>query len=466
MTPHAGAVWPMFTTSDTIVAIATPRGRGGVGMVRLSGPHSTEIARRLVSLPSEWHLRRATLARVIDHVNDQVVRTVDEVVVTRFAAPHSYTGDDVVEICGHGSPVLLEQIVARLVAAGARLAEPGEFTLRAYLNGRIDLVQAEAVNDLVNAVTPLQARVAMDQLDGTLSRAVGAIDRQVLDVIARCEASLDFPDEGFHFFEETDFSTHLHQIAGALDVLLSTASHGRLLRDGLTIALAGRPNVGKSSLFNALLQRDRAIVTDVPGTTRDVLSERMDIEGIQVSLLDTAGLRESEDAIEREGVTRAEAVHRAADVVLVAIDASVPVADTDRALLESTRMRPRIVVATKSDRGRCWGPADVGLAEDDVMATSVVTHEGLAALRTRIVDGASLSLAAESPVITNLRHQSCLREARSAIARAIDAFDRRATEEMVVVDLHDARAALEAITGRRTIDDLLHHIFSNFCIGK
>jgi tRNA modification GTPase len=277
---------PMFSTDDTIVAIATPPGRGGLGVVRLSGSEASPIAQQLLARKTPLEPRLATVTRVVEKTTSGVVflktrqttpdvvfleTPVDEVVATLFVSPQSYTGEDVVEISGHGSPVLLERIVTLAIGAGARMAEPGEFTLRAYLNGRIDLVQAEAVADLIDAVTPQQARLAMDQLDGTVTGAIKKIDAALFSLIARCEASLDFPEEGFHFVQQDEVRSTLEKIVADLAALISTASRGRLLREGRTVVIAGRPNTGKSSLFNALLGRNRAIVTSIPGTTRDVL---------------------------------------------------------------------------------------------------------------------------------------------------------------------------------------------------
>src|SRR5438309_3666946 len=313
----------MFSTNDTIVAIATPPGRGGIGVVRLSGPDAHAITLRLVTHNGSLRPRRATLTRIAC-TTDAAAEPIDQVVVTSCPRPHSYTGDDVVEVSAHGSPVILRAIVEAAIDRGARLAEPGEFTLRAFLNGRIDLMQAEAVADLIDAVTPLQARAAFDQLEGTLTAAIAGLDAALFDLVARLEASVDFPDEGYHFVEPGALGRAIDDLAGRTAALLAGARRGRLVREGLQVAIVGEPNVGKSSLFNALAGAARAIVTDVPGTTRDLVTDVVEVDGLRVTLVDTAGLRDSADPIETQGVERAIQAQQVADLVLVVLDASRP----------------------------------------------------------------------------------------------------------------------------------------------
>jgi len=316
----------VFATDDTIVAISTPPGLGGLGVIRLSGPDSSRIATALLNLAEPLTARHATFGHVHDPASG---RRIDQVIATWFAAPHSYTGEDVIELSGHGSPMLLATIVGAAVAHGARPAEPGEFTLRAYLNGRLDLPQAEAVADLVEAVTPLQARAAMDQLEGTLTVVIGRIDASLFDLSARLEASLDFPDEGFHFITREDAARELAEIRDALSALIIDGRAGRVIREGRTVVITGRPNAGKSSLFNALAGAPRAIVTEIPGTTRDLLTERVDVNGLALTIVDTAGVREARDEIEAEGVRRARQAQQIAALTLVIADGSEPLRAED-----------------------------------------------------------------------------------------------------------------------------------------
>jgi tRNA modification GTPase len=447
----------MFSTADTIVAIATPPGRGGIGIVRLSGPEAHGIARVLLASNAPLEPRRATFGRICSGN-----QAVDHAVVTFFPSPHSYTGEDVVEISAHGSPVVLRSIVVAAAGAGARLAEAGEFTLRAFLNSRLDLPQAEAVADLIDAVTPLQARTAFDQLEGTLTSRIAEIDNALFDLIARLEASVDFPDEGYHFIDPAQLRSALDDLLRATSSLLAEGRRGRLIREGLQVAIIGKPNVGKSSLFNALAGADRAIVTPIPGTTRDLITETVDIDGLRVTLVDSAGIRDTDDSVESVGVGLAQKSMQVADVVLVVLDGSVPLDDADAALLENTSQRRRLVV---------WNKSDTDTFEAfSCLAVSAKTGAGLGGLRSALHEmlGAN-DLARDRPVITNLRHLSLVQRADRALIRARAAISEHGdslSEEFVLVDLQSARDALEEISGRRAPDDVIAHIFSRFCIGK
>jgi len=451
----------MFSTDDSIVAIATPPGRGGIGIVRISGPASREIAARVLDRPQGLEPRHATFTRV---------RETDEVVATYFPAPRSYTGEHVVEISAHGNPVVLQAIVASAIAAGARLAEPGEFTLRAFLNGKRDLIQAEAVADLIAAATPLQARVAFDQLEGTLTERIAAIDGDLFDLIARLEASLDFPDEGYHFIEPADAARRIACVLTRLDDLLAGARTGRLIRDGATVVVAGRPNVGKSSLFNRLAGADRAIVTPIAGTTRDLVSEHVDMEGLAVTLVDTAGWRETRDVIEREGVARSEQAREVADLLVLVLDRSERIQREDEALLAATAGRPRIVVENKSDLPASLhsAPRKPAPTTPDPIEISAKTGTGLDDLRRAIVhELTGRESLRDTAAISNTRHIALLEQARASLDAAQRAAAVAGTpEEFVLADLQAARARLDEVVGTRTSEDLLQHIFERFCIGK
>lgn len=454
----------MFATDDSIVAIATPPGRGGIGVVRISGPASLTIAAAILDHRDALAPRYATYTRVRRSAGADGDTALDEVIATCFPAPHSYTGEHVVEISAHGSPVVLQAIVESAIAAGARLARPGEFTLRAFLNGKRDLIEAEAVADLIAAATPLQARVAFDQLDGTLTGRIAAIDAQLFDLIARLEASLDFPDEGYHFIDPPETARRIACIVDRVNGLLGGARRGRLIRDGATVVIAGRPNVGKSSVFNALVGAERAIVTDVAGTTRDLVSEPVDLEGLAITLVDTAGWRETGDRIEREGVRRAARAREVADVLLLVLDRSEPATAEDDELLVQTTGRPRIVVANKSDL-----PAAIDLeARPACLCVSARTGDGLDELRRAVVrELTGAEPLRDTAAISNVRHIALVEQAREHLLAAQCAAARGDTpEEFVLADLQAARARLDEVVGARTSEDVLQHIFERFCIGK
>jgi tRNA modification GTPase len=475
----------MFSTSDTIVAIATPPGRGGLGVIRISGPDAARIAGDLIG-PRTLTPRYATFATLKFQKSPQVASGVrpriepsesfserreasnakagDRGVVTRFVAPSSYTGEDVVEISAHGSPVVLNSILRAAIDRGARLAEPGEFTLRAFLNGKLDLIQAEAVADLIDAVTPLQARAAFDQLEGTLTEEIGAIDRALFDIIAKLEASLDFPDEGYHFVAPKEGHESIAAVIARIDTLLAQAARGRLVREGAQVAIVGAPNVGKSSLFNALLNTNRAIVTAIPGTTRDLLTERADIGGLSLALIDTAGVRETSDVVEQEGVSRARDTIGVADLTIVLLDRSRALSHDDQQLLDATAARPRIVAMNKSDLPSAMAES---FASPGAIAISAKTGDGLDSL----IDAIAAALASneslrDTPALTNVRHTVLLERAKESLVRACSALESEVSEEFPLLDLQEASAALQEITGKRTSDDLLRHIFERFCIGK
>ena len=457
----------MFNTDDTIVAIATPPGRGGIGVVRLSGPNAQSIAGALLSRHAGLKARTATLATLTRAAGDDDAEQIDQVLATFFPGPASYTGDDVVELSAHGSPVVLEAIVEAAMRSGARLAEPGEFTFRGFLNGRIDLVQAEAVADLVDSVTPLQARLAYDQLEGTLSTEIRAIDTTLFDLIASLEASLDFPEEGYHFVDRQKTVTAIADISARISGLLAGGRRGRVIREGRQVVIIGSPNTGKSSIFNGLVGAGRAIVTAVAGTTRDLVTETIDVRGVPVRLVDTAGIRETGDAVEVEGVLRARSALAVADLSLLVFDRSRPFDSSDVQLLTETSSCRRLLIVNKVDLPLVWASNPFTAVSSRIVEASATTEGGLEALREAL----TVELAAEeprrdSPAITNTRHLDLLERARIEVERAGQAVSREVSEEFVLADLQQARAILEEITGQRTTEDLLQHIFSRFCIGK
>jgi tRNA modification GTPase len=455
----------MFSTTDTIVAIATPSGRGGLGVVRISGDDAVAVASRLISHRGALEPRYATLTAVRLNSGSRE-SAADQVVATYFSAPHSYTGEHVVELSAHGSPVILHAIVQGAMDAGARLAEPGEFTLRAFLNQRIDLVQAEAVADLVDAATLAQAHVAYDQLEGTLTRTIADIDAALFDVVAKLEASVDFPDEGYHFLQTDALESALADLRTRTGRLLCDGRRGRLIREGANVAIVGKPNVGKSSLFNALVGTERAIVTDVPGTTRDLITEVVEIGGVRVTLVDTAGRREPRDVVEAEGIARARGAESVSELILIVVDGATPLDETDLEIIGQAAECKHLIVTNKRDL--LESPSTEGTPPGAV-SISALTGEGLQDLRERIASALGAEPQRAAPQVTNMRHIALLADADAALKRAeaaVVAHDGALSEEFVLADLQGARAALEEISGKRVTEDLLAHIFSTFCVGK
>ena len=442
---------------DTIVAISTPLGRGGLGVVRLSGTNSREIAEKVIRFPHGGRWR--TWSSQIGDLTDADGAAVDQVVVSYFEAPRSYTAEDVVEISCHGAPVVLRLCLERAVQQGSRIAEPGEFTLRAYINGRIDLTQAEAVRDLIDATTLYQARVAAQQIEGSVSRRMRPVKEQLLELIALLEAGIDFAEDDVSVASPAEILHRLQSVQNGARELIASFVRGKLVYQGFTLAIAGRTNVGKSSLFNRLLEQDRAIVTEIPGTTRDLVSEATSIEGIPVKLVDTAGIREGQDRVESLGIERSYQAMADADLTLVVIDLSTD-ANEDGALIEKLNDRNPLVVGNKSDIAQ--------RRADDLMCVSALTGQGIPELRREILhrlapEGLS---APESGSITSIRHEALLRESLESLENAERAIQLQIPHEMLLLDLYAALKPIDAITGATTADDILNRIFSTFCIGK
>jgi tRNA modification GTPase len=452
--------------TDTIVAISTPPGRGGIGIVRLSGPESAQIATQLVSLHHPMEHGRARLADVLDAAADAVER-IDEAVVTFFAAPNSYTSDDLVEIAAHGSPVVLDLLLRRALELGARLAEPGEFTQRAFLSGKLDLTQAEAVHDLIAAQTLTQVRQAASQMGGALSRRVQPTKQSLVELIALLEAGIDFGEDDVDVTPQQEIARRIGELMPPLEALDATFARGRVVHDGLTLAIVGRPNAGKSSLFNRLVERDRAIVTATPGTTRDLVTERIAIDGIPLELVDTAGLRETHEEIEQLGIARSREALADASLVLVVLDATQERNDEERALLHAVEGRPAVVVINKSDlAGEAAPDVAEGASAPESLRTSALTGEGISLLRERIVALATGGASSEPGLLTSVRHQQAIATCRAALTDADHATATHTPHEMILIDLYRALWALDSLTGQTTPDDILHLIFSTFCIGK
>jgi tRNA modification GTPase len=470
---------------DTIVAISTPSGRGGLGIVRVSGSQALGIAEGILRFPgaggdkvddaigdqadapagdkahaaASWRSWGARLAELTDREG----RVVDQVVATYFAQPRSYTAEDVVEIACHGSPVVLRYCVERALEAGARLAEPGEFTLRAFLNGRIDLPQAEAVRELIDATTLYQARIAAQQISGSVSRRIAPAKDQLLELIALLEAGIDFAEDDVSVAPAEEILRRLTPILESIRQLAASFQYGNLVRGGLTLAIVGRPNAGKSSLFNRLLEQDRAIVTEIPGTTRDLISETRAIGGIPVTLYDTAGIRDSAETIEALGIERSFQAMADADLALVVLDVSQPMDAQDRALIDRAARQGRwLLVANKCDLPRAQ-PAPEG-----AIPVSALTGEGIDGLRDSILRSVAPDgwLAQDTGFITSIRHEQLLRESADWLEKARGAVETGTHHEMLLLDLYAALRAIDGVTGATTADDILNRIFSTFCIGK
>ncbi len=482
----------MFS-DDTIVAISTPVGRGGLGVVRLSGTTAIDITCRLIKFPKlPLETQRATLGVFAP---DESGRALDQVVVTCFRAPHSYTAEDVVEISCHGAPVILRHLQECCLKAGARAAEPGEFTMRAFLNGRIDLTQAEAVRDLIDSQTLYQARVAAQQLEGSVSIRLKPHKQILLDLIARLEAGIDFAEDDVSVIDGQEILARLDRISADLQTLVKGYEYGRIVRDGLTLAIVGRPNVGKSSLFNRFLNEERAIVTPIPGTTRDTVTESANVGGIPLRFVDTAGIRVAVDEVEKIGVQRTFSAIADSDLRLLVVDASGPWTREDTALLDRLRPLGSLLVAmNKSDLPSRISDVELGFTRADapyapsgesedrfdpnagsknsapleIIHTSALTGEGIAELKEKILALAAPShgTAVEGELITNLRHWQLIETSLAGLAKARTAAEQKTHHEMLLLDLYDALRPLDLITGATHADDILGIIFSTFCVGK
>ena len=448
---------------DTIVAVATPPGRSAIGMIRLSGPRSVEIVRCLIR-DEEFtpQPNRVILKRIMAGNSEEIL---DYALVSFFAGPHSFTGEDMVEISCHGSPVILRQLLDLIQNFDARLAGPGEFTMRACKNGKMNLSQAEAIRDLINAQTNAAAQQATRQLKGELSSALQPCKQELIRVIVRLESALEFVEDDLPDVQWAETNDQLTDVLRVVKDLSFTYATGHLLREGLKVALVGRPNVGKSSVFNRLLRSDRAIVTEVPGTTRDSLTERISLQGIPVSLTDTAGIRKAGDRIEEIGVERTHRAMADADLLLVVIDGSIEILPEDLAVLSAAGQVAHVVVVNKYDLPQVRLSEE--LSQHKMVHISALTGQGLDHLSTAILEPfGSVDSETAGLLVTDSRHYDLLRRAQSSLEESMALLDQSASEELVLVGLHNALKFLGEITGETTAEDILTQIFSTFCIGK
>lgn len=460
-------------TDDTIAAISTPSGRSGIGIVRLSGNEAIKIADRIFISPKNKKLRQTKSHRIlfgyiIDPANNEIA---DEVLVSIMKSPSTYTKEDIVEINCHGGVLPQRKILELVLAHGARLAEPGEFTQRAFINGRIDLAQAEAVLDVINALTDQSRKTAMAQLKGGLSERLATIKEELVDLTAFVEAHIDFPEEDIATLSSKDMKKKAMKLQRSLKKLIDTSQYGVILREGLKTAIIGRPNVGKSSLLNALLRHDRAIVTEVPGTTRDIIEEYLNINGLPVKIMDTAGIREVKEIAEKEGVKRSLNAMENADLVLLVLDGSEALHKTDRELIEKSGIKKTILVINKSDLSRKINlRAEAGLkpvTAGETVRISAKKGTGLNELKRKIADTVLQGHSESSAdVVTNIRHVHALERALASINSFLYAAEKGTSPEFLSIELRDALDSVGEIIGITTPDDILNRIFSSFCIGK
>lgn len=454
---------------DTIAAVATAYGEGGIGIIRISGERSLEILKSVFQPASgsdEIISRRMTYGKVIDDEN----RLVDEVLAVYMKGPKTYTAEDVVEINCHGSMVSLRKTLALVLRKGARLAEPGEFTKRAFLNGRMDLSQAEAVIDLIKAKTDRSFDIAVSQLEGELSGRVGAIREKLLDVLVNITVNIDYPDEDIEELTYVELKKNISEINDMVGILTSSASAGRMIREGIRVAIVGKPNVGKSSLMNGLLRESRAIVTDMPGTTRDTIEEAISIKNIPVYLTDTAGIRETTDTIEKIGIEKTKEAFNSADFIIFILDGSEELTEEDRLIMEYIGERNALVLINKNDLGQKINAHEIRdvMPGVRVIQTSLIKGEGITEIEDTIeelVYGGRISQK-ESLMVNNVRHIELLNRAADSLQDAYTMADAGEALDFIEVDVKNAYEVLGEITGETVSDDIINEVFSRFCLGK
>lgn len=460
-----------MTKTDTIAAVSTPVGMGGIGIIRISGPEAVEIADKIFFAGDKKPLRDAkTHTMHYGHIKDTEGENVDEVMASVMLSPRSFTAEDTVEISTHGSPAALERVLSLAVDAGARLAEPGEFTKRAFLNGRIDLSRAEAVIDVIHADSAVSLKSAVAALDGGIYKRIEEIREPLLYACAQQAAAVDYPDDEIAELTEEGLRQILVKASADCERLINTSSDGRIAKEGILLVIAGKPNVGKSSLMNALLEADRAIVTDVKGTTRDVIEEKIIIGGVLVRLFDTAGLRNTEDEVEKIGVKKTKDYIAAADVAVVMIDSSLPVEKEDADVFDATSGKKRIVVLNKSDLEVCTDSEDIARflsPGDRVVKISAKCESGIDDLKNAICEVCRIGkISASQTMISNMRHLCALKEAKEAIDGALFSLDSKMPMDMCAIDINAALEKLGLITGLTVSADIVEKIFAEFCVGK
>ncbi|MEK6528695.1 MAG: tRNA uridine-5-carboxymethylaminomethyl(34) synthesis GTPase MnmE [Nitrospirota bacterium] len=478
---------------DVIAAISTPVGHSGIGIVRLSGRDSIKIADKIFTSLQKRTLKKTPTHRLVyGHIINSRKEIIDEVLVSVMKAPHTYTKENIVEINCHGGPVPLRRILALVLKNGARLAEPGEFTRRAFLNKRIDLAQAEAVLDVINSLTEQSRKTAVEQLSGGLSKKTESIREGLLSIITIVEAYIDFPEEEIEFPALKEMKKTALSIRKSLRQLIESSQYGMILRDGLKTAIIGRPNVGKSSLLNALLEQDRAIVTEVPGTTRDIIEDYLNIHGLPVKIMDTAGIRKVEDIAEKEGVKRSHKAMKDADLVLIVLDGSESLHDTDKQLISKSDPKNTLFVINKADLPQKIKSKTIevkyskthtkehkestpphtplttgGRGDFQIVKISALKGKGIKELKNKIVEVALQGSPANAAVtVTNIRHVHVLKRTLKSVDSFIKEIDKKTSPEFLSVELREALDAIGEITGATTSEDILNKIFTNFCIGK
>lgn len=454
---------------DTITAIATAYGEGGIGIIRISGPQTFSILKKIFvpAKKKDIENRRMTYGHIINPDENQII---DEVLSVFMKSPHTYTKEDIAEINCHGGIVSLRKVLELVIKNGARLAEPGEFTKRAFLNGRLDLSQAEAVIDLIKAKTDKTFDVAMEQLAGTLSKEIEKIRSKIKDLLVELTVNIDYPDEDIEELTYENMEKEVLQISDMIEKLLTTADSGKIIKEGLKVAIIGKPNVGKSSLMNELLKETRAIVTEIPGTTRDTIEELISIRNIPIKITDTAGIRETQDQIEKIGIERSKRSFNEADLIIFVMDSSREISKEDEEIIEYIADKKSIVVMNKMDLGNKWSKNDIQkkLPDAKILETSILERKGVDQIEDAIIHLVYNGQVKQndSLLITNVRHKELLERAKKYLEDAQNMIFMREAMDFIEIDIKSAYEALGEIIGETVSDDIINEVFARFCLGK